>query len=114
MTKDHLRVERFGQERRLLGQVAMFRAHAPAADDDLDSRVVFGNVTRECEPVGVARHIDVGEQERDGVGVFREHSDCGITATRFVRAEARIFEDPRDIHKDERFVVDCKGIGNRR
>jgi len=58
MAMDHLRIERLGDECRLFGQVTRLRPEVAAADDDLDPGVVFRNVVGECEPVGIARHID--------------------------------------------------------
>lgn len=64
----------------------------------------------EGEPVHVPRHIDVGEEERDGMGELRKHSDRSIAVICLIRAETCVFENSRDIHEDERVIVDRKRI----
>jgi hypothetical protein len=114
MAMDHLRIERLRDERRLLGQVALFWLKMAATDDDLDPRIVFSDVMGEREPVRVAGHIDIREEQGDGVGEFRQHGDRSIAVIRLIRAEACIFENACDIHEDERVIIDRECVRDRR
>ena len=88
-----------------------FWANAAAADDDLNPGVVFRNMPREGEPVGITRHVDVREEQGDRVGVLGEHKDRSIAARRLKSAKTCILQDAGEIHEDEGFIIDGKRIG---
>ena len=41
-------------------------------------RPVLGDISSQCEPVGVTRHLDVGKQHDDLLPLFGQQRDCGI------------------------------------
>ena len=108
---DDLGAERLGDERRAFGQIPWLGYGQSGSDDDRDMRPPLGGPAREREPVQVARHVDVREQQIDlAVKLFEDLEGIG-DVYRIAHAKPCIFQDVSGIHQDEGVVVDDESAG---
>ena len=80
-------------DRRVRRHVARPGLHPAAGDDDLDLRKALRHVMSKRETVGLSGHLDVGEEERDGVSATFQEGFGFIATPCLVEAKAGLLED---------------------
>lgn len=103
---DDLGAERLGDERRALGQISRTGLGLTGGDDDGNVRIALGCLTRQREPVQVARHVHVGKQQVDIAVVLIQHREGVGHVHRREHAKSSILQDLGRIHEDDGIVVD--------